>query len=317
MIGRWFGRRRSPGWSVLDVGQDCLYGVSVLPPLVPGGKPRVLKAASLPAGGFDAESIAELAAGIAMDGCDWALTLGRKDYQILVVAEPPVPPAEMEESIRWSLGTLLPYPVEEANLAWMRIPTAEFMPNRPPQIYIMAARRESVEAHRQLCEAAHVSLAVVDVRETAYRNIAALAETPGQGLALFLVTRQMVKLIITFNGELYLDRFIEENLFDAEVRGEESNARAFERIGLQVQRSLDFIKRTLPFIEVGRVMVAPMPEANGLGEFLAGALSVPVMPLDLSTLFDFSATPELAEQENQALYLAALGCALRSMERAA
>lgn len=316
-VREWLAKDREAGWSAVDYGPDGLYGVSVLAPASPGGKPKVAKHGALPGAGLDAEALSGLAKQISVAGCPWTLPLNRRDCNMLVIQEPPVLPAEMEQSIRWSIGTMLNYPVDEANVAWMKIPTAQSMPNRPPSLYVIAARSDLVARYQEIFREARIPLQAIDVRGTAQRNIAALAEAPGEGLGLLLAGSQGVQFTVTYNGELYLDRFVEESLFEGSVLGTDGQKRAMERIALQVQRSLDFLSRTMSFINIGRVLVAPTPAKIGLSDYLAQNLAVPMEALDLASLFDFSPTPELAEPENQALYFTALGAALRFMKTAA
>ena len=86
-----------------------------------------------------------------------------------------------------------------------------------------------------------------------------------------------------------------------------------ERVVLQVQRSLDFVARTLGFIDVKRVLLAPSIGNLDFGDIIGQNLQIPVERLDLGSVFDFSQTPELMQQENQARYFYALGAALRFM----
>ena len=315
MMPSWLGEKRAAGWTAVESGADGLYGVTVLAS-GGGAKPQVVKCGSVAGGYLEASALTGLAKKISAPGCLWTLPLSRQEYNILVVPEPPVLAAEIEQSVRWSIGTMIDYPADEANLAWMRIPTAEQLPNRPPHLYVLVAKSEIVGQYNAVFQQAKLPLRAIDVRETAQRNIAALAEKQGEGLGLLVIGKSGVQFTITFGGELYLDRFVEESLFDDADRDADAERRAFERIALQVQRSLDFIGRTIPFIDIGRVLVAPMPKKLELDHgFIAENLSVPVEALDLASLFDFSVTPELAREENQALYFTALGAALRFMTK--
>ena len=130
---------------------------------------------------------------------------------------------------------------------------------------------------------------------------------------MLAVNEQGVQITFTFEGELYLDRFIEAPLSTAVAGDDESRIRMFERITLEVQRSLDFLHRTLPFLQIGRIVMVPLPVPIALREHLAQNIAEPVEILDLATVFDFSLTPELAAEESQARYFVALGAALRGM----
>jgi MSHA biogenesis protein MshI len=95
---------------------------------------------------------------------------------------------------------------------------------------------------------------------------------------------------------------------------DETRTRMFERITLQVQRSLDFVHRTLSFFNVGRILIAPLPAPIALREHLSQNIAEPVEVLDLASVFDFSLTPDLSQEESQARYFVALGAALRGRE---
>ena len=312
-MARWLGKKGEAGWTAVAVEADGLYGVTVLAPQKPGDKPRVVKCGAMPAGQLDVETLAGLAKKISFAGCPWTLSLNHKEYNILVIPEPAVQPGELDQSLRWSINTMVDYPVEEAGLAWMQIPTIKQLPNRTPHLYVVAVKNEIIARYNALFQRARIPLQALDVRETAQRNIAALAENPGEGLGLLLIGKQGVQFTTTFNGALYLDRFVEESLFADALQDAEAKGRACERIVLQLQRSLDFVGRTLPFIDINRILMAPMPGKLEHGDFISQHLQVPVEALDLASIFDFSQVPELAQEENQARYFSALGAALRFM----
>ncbi len=278
-----------------------------------GAKPQVVKCGTMSEPQFGAGGLAQLAREIAVPQFRWTLPLARGDYKTVVLPEPAVRPAEMADSVRWSLATMLDYPVDEATVDWMSIPTLKHLPQRQPQLYAVVARNELLQQRAETFRQAKITLNAVDIRETAQRNIAALVEEPGEALGMVSVNAQGVQITFTFEGELYLDRFIEAALATAVAGDDDSRTRMFERITLQVQRSLDFVRRTLSFMQVGRIVVAPLPAPIALREHLAQNIAEPVEMLDLASVFDFSRTPELAPEENQARYFVALGAALRGM----
>src|SRR5712675_3143906 len=135
---------RPSGWTGVDPSPEGLCGASVRLPGAEGGKPTVVKCGILPEPEFGAGALARLARKIAVPQFQWTLSLARGDYKVVVVPEPAVRPAEMADSVRWSLGALLDYPVEEATVDWMSIPTQEYLPQRPQQLYAVAARNDLI-----------------------------------------------------------------------------------------------------------------------------------------------------------------------------
>ncbi len=304
------------GWSAVDIGPDgLLVGVSVRPGAHAGVRPQVVKCAQVTGAALEGAALAGLARKISVAGFPWTVPLQRDAYRILVVEEPPVLAAEMDRSLRWALGPKLDFPIDEANVVWMKIPSAEFQPNRARQLYAIVAQQAVIKQQTDLFVQAKLALRAIDVRETAQRNIAALLEKKGEGLGLLSMGPHGVTITFTFGGELHLDRFIEwslEELLAADAQGQQ---KFFESITLQVLRSVDFINRNHSFIPVERIMLAPLPARIGLHDYLSQNLSVRVEALDLATVFDLSLTPELAVPENQSRYLIALGAALRGMRK--
>ena len=304
------------GWSAVDVGPDgLLVGVSVRPGARAGDRPQVVKCAQVTGAALEEAALAGLARKISVAGFPWTVPLPRNDYRILVVAEPPVLAAEMDRSLRWTLGPMINIPIDEANVVWMNIPTAEFQPNRPRHLYAIVAQQSVIKQQAALFAQAKLALRAIDVRETAQRNIAALLEKKGEGLGLLSMDPQGVTLTFTFGGELYLDRFIELSLAELLAADAPGQQKFFERITLQVSRSVDFINRNSSFMPVERIMLAPLPAQIGLHDYLSQNLSLRVEALDLASVFDLSRTPELALPENQSRYLMALGAALRGVRQ--
>ena len=306
----------SKGWTGVDAGPDgVLVGVSVRQRARAGASPQVVKCARSALGEPGAEALAALAHRVSVSGFPWTLPLKRGDYRMLVVPEPPVQAAEMDQSLRWVLGPMVDFPIEDASVAWLRIPTAEFQPDLAKQVYAVAAPKSAIDAQTALFEKAKLKLRAIDVRETAQRNIAALLEKKGEGLALLHVGPDGVTITFTFGGELYLDRFIEQPLDRIVSADRAGQQKIFERLTLQVLRSVELLGRNFPFLRVDRFVLAPLPAPMGLFEHLAQNLPAPVELLDLASVFDLSRTPELRAPENQSRYFVALGAALRGVRK--
>jgi MSHA biogenesis protein MshI len=88
----------------------------------------------------------------------------------------------------------------------------------------------------------------------------------------------------------------------------------FDRIALEVQRSLDYYDSHFRQSPISALALAPMPhEVPGLVDHLKANLSLNVITMDLTNLMECEADlrPEL-----QSTCLAVLGAALRQEERA-
>jgi MSHA biogenesis protein MshI len=304
----------SHGWTAFDAAADGTFAAaSVRTSRYPAGKPQVLQCAQSSGTAMGAHAIEELIAKVGAAGFPCTLALPRGGYQMLVVPEAPVLQSEMEASLRWSLASMVEFPVDEAVVAWMRIPTAEFQPEREKQLYAIVSRQSVIDEQAAYFKNVKPALKAIDVRETALRNIAALLEKKGEGLGLLTVGNTGISTTFTFKGELYLDRFIAQPLEEMLTGDAQRRQKFFDRVAQQVYQSMELITRSHPFISIERMVLGPMPAPLALGEYLAGKLPLPVQNLDLSSIFDLSGVPELSKPVNQARYLVALGAALRGI----
>lgn len=308
------------GWTVIDCNDGAsLCAVSLKRAVRASERPQVLTVAEQASQGPDPDAAALRDLMGQMDrSLPVLMTLARTHYRLRMMPEPAVPPREMLASLRWSLSTEGDSPLEDLNLAWMRIPTEDLLPSRPRQIYAVMVPKPWLTTRLAAWRQAGVRPKVVDIRETALRNIAGALERPGEGLALISADTDGVGMVFTHQGSLYLDRYIEQPL--AELRAADSVTRVqlHERIALQLLRSIDVIGRGYPFMPITRVVVAPSPENLGLLEYLTAHVPLTVQPLDLNQVFDLSKVPALAQSSAlQARCLVPLGAALRSAKAAA
>jgi MSHA biogenesis protein MshI len=144
----------------------------------------------------------------------------------------------------------------------------------------------------------------------AQRNIAAQYENEGRGLALLAFDDTGGLLTFTGGGELYLARRIEISLGQLQDADENLRQQSYDRLELELQRSMDSFDRNFHHTAVNRLVVAA-PVASGLIEKLRENMYVPVERVDLSQVLDLSEVPELLNEEAQLDAFYALGAALR------
>jgi MSHA biogenesis protein MshI len=303
------------GWTGVDAADGGFCTASVRTSRSSSDKPRVVQCAKTAGGNGGTDAMRDLAAKVGGVGFPCSLALHRGEYQVLVVPEPPVLESEMQASLRWTLAPMVDIPSDDANIAWMRIPTAQFQPAREKQLYAIVTRKSLVAEQAALFEKAKLPLKAVDIRETALRNIAVLLEKKNEGLGMLTVGPTGVSATFTYRGELYLDRFIAQPIDEIASGDAQRREKFFDRVTQQVYQSMELVTRTHPFITVDRIVVGPTPVPLDLAVHLAGKLPVPVQLLDLAAVFDLSAVPQLTKPDQQAQYLVALGAALRGMRK--
>lgn len=255
-------------------------------------------------------SLAQAAKSLHMARYRVSALLGLDEYQILMVEAPGVPPEELKAAVRWRVKDMLDYHIDDATLDVLDIPPEPNAPGRSHSLYAVAARNEVIRRHVSLCEEAGVPLTVIDIPEMASRNIATRLAQPGRGVAMLSFDEDGGLLTVSFEGELYLSRHLDLT-WQALADAGEMQSGYFDRITLELQRSLDYVERQFRFVSVAQLWLAPMPGAEALREYLAANLYQPVAVLDLKAVFDLSRVPALQAAENQGRFFLPLGATLR------
>jgi MSHA biogenesis protein MshI len=208
---------------------------------------------------------------------------------------------------------LLDYHVEDATIDVLDIPPdpSSSSVHRAHSMYAIAARNEVIQGWIGRFEAAHIPLSVIDIGETAQRNIAALFEPPGRGLAFLYVGAAHALLTINFAGELYLARRIDVTANQLAAPSEAAQDEAKGRILLELQRSLDHFDRQFPFVGLAKLMLGPEPKDTGIAGYLSQNLGIPVEQARLGDVLDIDPQAVLDGDAPWRLF-GVLGAALRS-----
>lgn len=237
------------------------------------------------------------------------------EYQLLQMDAPNVPEDELKAAVRWSIKDMLSYHVDDATLDVLRIPSNQGAGDRKKTMYVVAAANDLIKRRSELFERAHIKLRVIDIPEMAQRNIAALYEQEGRALALLAFDESGCLLTFTSGGELYLARRIEISAGQLQDANETLRQQYFDRLELELQRSIDHFDRQYSHLPLHRLLVSA-PENSGLVSRLSSNLDLPVERLDLSEVMDFAEVQDLSGDEARVYALHALGAGLRHEGRA-
>lgn len=267
--------------------------------------------AQFPNAGDEVETLQRLRRELHLEKFRCATLLPARQYQLQSIDAPNVPEAEMKSAVRWRLKDFLEYPVESATIDVVAIPADQAAAGRSRSVYAVSARNQDIESRMKMFAQAKIPLRVIEVAEMAQRNLATLFESDQRALAMLSFSEEGGLLTFSAGGELYLSRRIEISLdqlvgLPAEVRDQ-----LFERIALELQRSLDHFDRQFSNIPLARLLLAPLPDELGLSTYLAGNLSAPVESVNLGDVLDFQDVPELREPTEQMMRWQTLGTALR------
>lgn len=304
--------RKNEGWLTIAFDDE---GVRIaVVKRQPAAKPLVALAALYPSAATSRPATLEkLGKDLHANSYHCSTVLGGGEYQLLAVDAPNVPREELKIAIRWRLKDMLDFPVDAATIDVLDMPFDKSAAVPAHSMFAVAAPNSVIESRQNLFVNAKIGLSVIDIPEMGQRNISALIEPEGRGVAMLFFGAHGGLLTVTFNGELYLSRRIDVILSQLLESDHDKKHASFDKITLELQRSLDHFDRQFHFINVSKLVLAPSG-ASGLDEYLSSNLYMPVETMDLADVFDLSAAPDLLEAAQQQRFFLILGAALRLEE---
>lgn len=303
-----FGKKQAggDGWTSVVFGTDRIAVADV--ERRAGARPRVRACDSFAREGGELDALKRLkGARRIANRCTTLIWHGQ--YQFLLVDAPDnakeLPREELREAMRWRIKEMIDFPIETAGIDIVAIPPVG---THGPQLWVVAANRDALQARVRLFQDAKIPLAAIDIPELAQRNIAALFEEPNRGLAVVAFDSKGGRLTISYQGELFTVRYLDVG--GPELAGAQAEA-LYERVLLDIQRTLDNFDRNYGAISLSRLLVGPLPGGEKFVDYLVANLSLPVDSANLADVLDIEATPRLAETAVQYENWRALGAALR------
>lgn len=234
-----------------------------------------------------------------------SLVLRAADYRLRLVDAPNVPADELKAAVRWQIQDQLDFHADDGTFDVLAVPHPEHL-SHVRQLFAVAARNTLLADETALALAAGLDLKIIDIIETAQRNIAARLEKSGRALAVFSFIESGGLLTLSLDGELCMARTLAVN--PAILDGCDLGA-ALERPTLEIQRTLDHFDRQFGGIPVDRLLLAPLAQVERLREGLAANLALPIEVLSLAEVLDTSALPDVAALPPACFH--AIGAALR------
>jgi MSHA biogenesis protein MshI len=314
-MGLFAKTKKADGWLAIDLQKNFVCAARIK--RQSSGLPLIELAASYTVqGGSFEEPLERLAKDLQASrySCSTLLALG--EYQTLSVDAPNVPPDELKTAIRWRLKDMLDFHVDDATIDVLDIPVDKNAPGRNHSMYAIAARNQLIQQRQTIFEQAKIPLRVIDIPEMAQRNVSALLAPEGRGLAMLSFTEEGGLLTVTYGGELYLSRRIDVPVSQLSQADEGQRNSCFDRVTLELQRSLDHFDRQYHFITLSKLVLSPMGEQTGLAAYLSSNLYLPVESLEFDTVLDLSQVQDLKQPQMQQRFFMALGASLRLEEKA-
>ncbi len=233
-----------------------------------------------------------------------SLVLRPSDYKMRLLDAPNVPAEEIKSAVRWQIQDMLDFHANDGTIDVLDVPHPEHL-SHVRQIFAVAARNALLAEETTLATNAGLHLTIIDIIETAQRNLVARLEVRGRALAVFAFVETGGLLTLTLDGELCMARTlgVSQALLESDVDA------ALERLTLEIQRSLDHFDRQFGGIPVDRLLLLPAGHIGRLRDGLAANLALPVEVLAFANALDTSAFPEVDALPSPCFH--AIGAALR------
>ena len=208
--------------------------------------------------------------------------LARGQYQVLLVDAPSVPRDELKSAMRWRVKDLLPWHPDDAVLDVLEVPPPGA--GRPArQMFVVAAHADTIRDCIERFSSLEIPLSVIEIPETAQRNLATYAAPQSGAVLLLHAVAEGTLVTISLSGELYFARWLDVAAEQYATPG--GRAVLYDRLALELQRSLDHFERQYAVSGAGRLYIGPVAGAAALATHLGDNLGVEAQPYPLAELF--------------------------------
>jgi MSHA biogenesis protein MshI len=155
------------------------------------------------------QDLAQRLAARGLKGCQTRVMLRPKQYQWLQIEAPGVAPEELRSAARYQIRDMLETHIDDVTLDVLRVGDGQH--KGAAHLFVVAAPNAMVRSTTDLAAALRWTIPVIDVQETAQRNLQnALARRDGMperaSAALVLVDEVQAVLTICANDELFYTR---------------------------------------------------------------------------------------------------------------
>jgi MSHA biogenesis protein MshI len=271
---------------------------------------------------------------------DAVALLDPAEYQILKVDTPNVPQEELKAAARWQIKEMVDVDVAELTLDVMHVGGDVERAHR--QLFVVAARNSAIKALTDGAAALNDKVSIVDIWETALRNLlarqAAADDLAARACAAVLLDERHCLLVVCAGDELFYTRRLEVDAgLLARARGEQAAAAATELplgfeyqpggafdaggaqespLVVELQRSIDVWERSWPDLPLARLYVVTAEHGPEVATLIQRELGQRTVALDPLAAFAADApAPEGEAHQALAACLPLLGAALRTETR--
>ncbi|MFG6431442.1 hypothetical protein [Roseateles sp. LYH14W] len=266
------------------------------------------------------------------------------DYQILKVDTPNVPQEELKAAARWQIKEMVDVDVNELTLDVMHVGGDVERPNTTSsrQLFVIAARNSAIKALTEGAAGVSQQIGVVDIWETALRNLLAVQtradDLAARACAAVHIDERHCLLVVCAGDELFYTRRLEgDSALLARARGEQAEAPTadlplgFEYqpggtfdsssaqespLVVELQRSIDVWERSWPELPLARLYVITAQHGAEVATLIQRELGQRTVALNpLAAFAPDAPAPEGDAARALAACIPLLGAALRNETR--
>ena len=307
LVSRFRGKKSSSKTIGIELLPDGVSAVSVS--LSKGGRPVLHQIYSET---FTPDTMADvLLKLINNSGCDnCSITLAKNYYQLMLIESPDVPDEELSSAIKWKAPELTSQPVEEVVIDAFRLPEDAYR-GRMDMSYAAISQKADIQKLVNIVESSSAELGNICINEIALASMFNwLPAFDGVDLAVVQMEKSGGMLCLLESGNLYLCRTLDGHFSESEIEeGFIQNVENTDRLGLDIQRSLDYYESQLgkSGVEMGFILV-DNEKGLELSDLLNERLPVALLPFQIHELF------ETLNVECDVSFGAAVGIALSGLE---
>lgn len=222
---------------------------------------------------------------------DCHLLLTTANYRRVNIEAPAVAETEMRLAIRWKISDLIDYPIDKAVIDYYSDPVS-LRATSSNMLEVVISPLELIKELAGKVTQAGVQLKVIDIQETALRNLAVLLPENQRGVAVLALQESSGTILIQKAGTIYLSRnfnigYRELGLSAANSGNDSQSSTEQNNLALEIQRSLDYVESYYGIPPISGVAVIPLAEnTQELLNILNGNHGITARIMDLSAIVD-------------------------------
>lgn len=207
-----------------------------------------------------APGLKDMVKSLGLSSGECILVLAPTDYRLALIDAPDVPQSELKDALRWKIGDLIDFPVDQAAIDVFMLPE-KVQRGDTKSVFVVATNREQVRPMLTCLEECGLPTECIDISHLAFRNLIARISQPEQATALLIPGDRQSQLMIVRDGEIYLARPVN---FTSRILNREDNQReiAITQLVGDLKRSLDYFEIQLRQDPVVDIAVVPVEEGT-------------------------------------------------------